>query len=39
MTSPVVRDRVCQLPLASKARMKSSVTRTLLFEFWPLTVL
>ena len=37
-TSPVVRKRVCHLPPATTARMKSSVTRTLLFEFCPLMV-
>src|SRR3984957_18607972 len=36
--SPVVRKRVCHLPPASTARMNSSVTRMLLFEFWPLMV-
>src|SRR6187402_9478 len=38
MTAPVVRARVCHLPPASAAFMKSSVTRIELFEFWPLTV-
>src|SRR5260370_40245965 len=36
--SPVVRKRVCHLAPASTARMNSSVTRTLLFEFCPLIV-
>src|SRR5664279_2454422 len=35
-TSPVVRAMVCHLPPPSAARMNSSVTRTELFEFWPL---
>src|SRR5690606_30492442 len=38
ITSPVVRARVCQVPPASAERMNSSVTRTELFEFCPLTV-
>ena len=37
-TSWVVRMRVSHLPPASTARMKSSLTRTELFEFWPLMV-
>src|SRR5580658_7578081 len=37
-TSPVVRNRVCHLAPAATARMNSSVTRTLLFEFCPLIV-
>src|SRR5580692_3486230 len=37
-TSSVVRKRVCHLAPASVARMNSSVTRTLLFEFCPLIV-
>src|SRR5215472_14303238 len=37
-TCPVVRMTVCQRPPASAARMKSSETRTLLFEFCPLMV-
>src|ERR1700733_16231186 len=36
--APVVRKRVCHLPPASTAFMNSSVTRTLLLEFWPLMV-
>src|SRR3984885_11597385 len=35
-TSPVVRKRVCHLPPAITAFMKSSLTRTELFEFCPL---
>ncbi len=38
MTSPVVRAWVCHVPPESAARMKSSVTRTELFEFCPLIV-
>src|SRR3954464_6065770 len=38
ITAPLVRARVCHLPPASAAFMKSSVTRIELFEFWPLTV-
>ena len=34
ITSPVVIDRVCHGLSSSTARMNSSVTRTLLFEFW-----
>src|SRR5580692_1360625 len=37
-TSFVVRKRVCHFPPASAECMNSSVTRTLLFEFWPLMV-
>src|SRR5688572_10895646 len=37
-TSPVVRECVCHLPLLSASFMNASVTRTELFEFWPLTV-
>src|ERR1700723_524794 len=37
-TLPVVRITVCHLPPTSAARMKSSLTRTELFEFWPLIV-
>src|ERR1044072_8979019 len=37
-TSPLVRARVCHSPPESAAFMKSSVTRTELFEFCPLTV-
>src|SRR5688572_18922618 len=38
MTLPVVRAVVCHLPPDCAARMKSSLTRTELLEFWPLTV-
>src|SRR5688500_4514569 len=38
ITSPVVREWVCHLPLLIASFMKASVTRTELFEFWPLTV-
>ena len=38
LTSPVVRKYVRHSPSLSTARMNSSVTRTELFEFWPLTV-
>src|SRR5829696_3393397 len=34
MTSPLVTARVSQVESSSTERMKSSVTRTLLFEFW-----
>ena len=34
MTSPLTTARVCHSPSSITARMKSSVTRTLLFEFW-----
>ena len=35
---PVVRMVVCQEPSFTTASMKTSVTRTELFEFWPETV-
>ena len=34
MVRPSRTARVCHLPLSTTARMKSSETRTLLFEFW-----
>src|SRR6185503_1132227 len=34
ITCPVVTALVCQFPSSKTARMNSSVTRTLLFEFW-----
>ncbi len=37
MTSPVRTARVCHSPSSITARMNSSVTRTLLFEFWKKT--
>ena len=37
-TLPSVRRTSCQSRFSSTARMKSSPTRTVLFEFWPETV-
>src|SRR4051812_45094956 len=37
-TSPLVRMIVCHLPPAFTCFMNSSVTRSELFEFWPLMV-
>jgi hypothetical protein len=34
ITSPLSTARVCHSPSSITARMNSSVTRTLLFEFW-----
>ena len=34
MVRPSVTARVCHASSSTTARMKSSVTRTLLFEFW-----
>ncbi len=38
VTLPSTRRTSCQSRCSSTARMKSSLTRTVLFEFWPETV-